>query len=108
MRWAFVIFQRINLRMGLSPSINSNNPPPNLKIPLKFAFSNVLFIYQRFDGDRLRLNIHLELQATLIHNLNNGLRLELQVLCKQVSLRVLSGTRPSVDYPSGGAYKSYS
>src|SRR5512133_122265 len=108
MRWAFVIFQRINLRVGYGPFINSNNPPPNLKIPLRFAFSNVLFIYQRFDGDQLRLNIHLEFQATLTHNLNNGLRLELQVLCKQVSLKVLSGTRPSVDYPSGGAYKSYS
>uniref|UniRef100_J3MS43 Uncharacterized protein n=1 Tax=Oryza brachyantha TaxID=4533 RepID=J3MS43_ORYBR len=37
---------------------------------------------ERFDRDRLRLNIYLELQATLTHNLNNRLRLELQVLCK--------------------------
>jgi hypothetical protein len=33
------------------------------------------------------LNFRLELQATLIHNLNNGLCLELQVLCKQDLLK---------------------
>jgi hypothetical protein len=32
--------------------------------------------------ETVKLNFHLEQQVTLIHNLNNGLSLELQVLCK--------------------------
>jgi hypothetical protein len=54
------------------------------------------------------LNFHLEQLATLIHNLDNGLRLELQVWCKRVSLKALIDTGPQVDYFVGGAYRSYS
>jgi hypothetical protein len=55
-----------------------------------------------------KLNFHLEQLGTLIHNLDNGLRLELQVWCKRVSLKAHTDTRPPVDYFTGGAYKSYS
>jgi hypothetical protein len=33
------------------------------------------------------MNFRLELQATLIHNFNNALRGELQVLCEQALLK---------------------
>jgi hypothetical protein len=37
--------------------------------------------------------------------LENGLHFELQVWCKQVSLKAPTDTRPLVDYFMGGAYK---
>jgi hypothetical protein len=37
--------------------------------------------------------------------LENGLHFELQVWCKQVSLKAPTDTRPLVDYFVGGAYK---
>ena len=55
----------------------------------------------------VKLNSHLELQATLIYNLNNELCLELQVWCRQVSLKVITGTRLPVAYSAVGAYTSY-
>jgi hypothetical protein len=58
--------------------------------------------------ETFKLNFHLEQLATLIHNLDNGLCLELQVWCKQVSLKAPTDTRPPVDYLLGGAYRSYS
>jgi len=36
----------------------------------------------------VKFNFHLEQQTTLIYNLNNGLSLELNVLCKQVLFTV--------------------
>jgi hypothetical protein len=38
------------------------------------------------------LNFCIELQATPIHNLNNGLCLELHVLCERVSLIAITST----------------
>jgi hypothetical protein len=58
--------------------------------------------------ETVKLNFHLEQLATLIHNLDPRLRLELQVWCKWVSLKAPTDTRPSVDYFTGGAYRSYS
>jgi hypothetical protein len=58
--------------------------------------------------ETVKLNFHLEQLATLIHNLDNGLRLKLQVWCKRVSLKAPTDTRPPVDYFAGGAYRSYS
>jgi hypothetical protein len=54
------------------------------------------------------LNFYLEQLATLIHNLDNELRLELQVWCKRISLKAPTDTRSSVDYFAGGSYRSYS
>jgi hypothetical protein len=58
--------------------------------------------------ETVKLNLHLEQLATLIHNLDNWLHLELQVWCKRVSLKAPTDTRPSVDYFTGEAYRSYS
>jgi hypothetical protein len=58
--------------------------------------------------ETVKLNFHLEQLATLIHNLDNRLCLELQVWRKRVSLKASTDTRPPVDYFMGGAYKSYS
>ena len=56
----------------------------------------------------VKLNSHLELQATLTHNLNNRLRLELQVWCEQVSLKVITSTWLPIAFSAGRAYTSYS
>jgi hypothetical protein len=58
--------------------------------------------------ETVKLNFYLEQLATLIHNLDNILRLELQVWCRRVSLKTPTDTRPPVDYFTGGAYRSYS
>jgi hypothetical protein len=58
--------------------------------------------------ETVKLNFYLEQLAILIHNLDNGLRLELQVWCKRVSLKAPTDTRPTIDYFAGGAYMSYS
>jgi hypothetical protein len=55
--------------------------------------------------ETIKLNFHL---ATLIHILDNGLRLELQDWCKRVSLKAPTDTWPPVDYFVGGVYRSYS
>jgi hypothetical protein len=58
--------------------------------------------------ETVKFNFHVEQLATLIYNLDNGLRLELQVWCKRVSLKAPIDTRPPVDYFTGGEYMSYS
>jgi hypothetical protein len=58
--------------------------------------------------ETVKLNFHLEQLATLIHNLDNELCLELYVSCKLVSLKAPTDTRPSLDYFMGEVYRSYS
>jgi hypothetical protein len=60
----------------------SNNPPPNLKCPFEDLPVLTTISYTSVSVGTVKLNFHLELQATLIHNLNNGLRFELQALCE--------------------------
>jgi hypothetical protein len=57
--------------------------------------------------ETVKLNFYIEQLDTLIHNLDNGLCIELQVWCKRVSLKGPTDTRPPVDYIAGGAYRSY-
>jgi hypothetical protein len=56
----------------------------------------------------VKFNFHVEQLATLIYNLDSGLRIKLQVWYKQVSLKAPIDTRPPVDYFAGGEYMSYS
>jgi hypothetical protein len=65
----------------------SNNPPPDLKCPSRDLSVLTTVLYTSVSVETVKLNFHLELQATLIHNLNNGLHLELQVLCEQALLK---------------------
>jgi hypothetical protein len=65
----------------------SNNPPPDLKCPFRDLRVLTTVRYTSVSAETVKLNFHLELQATLIHNLNNGLRLELQVLHEQALLK---------------------
>ncbi|KAF8762981.1 hypothetical protein HU200_008828 [Digitaria exilis] len=61
----------------------------NLTIPHQISNSHIEILlvshyclYTSISARTVKLNSRLELQATLIHNLNNGLCLELQVLCR--------------------------
>ena len=100
----------------ISSTTTSNGPSPKFQqsptrsqMPiLRFASFSLLFDILSVLVRTVKLNSHLEFQATLIHNLNNGLHLELQVWCGQVSLKVLTSTRLPVAYTAGGAYTSYS
>ena len=56
----------------------------------------------------VKLNFHLENYATLDHNLDSGLCLELQVCCKLVSQEPLTDTGLPQGFPADGAYASYS
>jgi hypothetical protein len=58
--------------------------------------------------ETVKLNFHLEQKAIFIYNLDNELRIELQIWCKRVSLKTPTNTRPPVDYFMVGAYMSYS
>jgi hypothetical protein len=70
-----------NYLYGLGPYI-SNNPPPDLKCSFRDLPVLTTVWYSSVSVETVKLSFHLELQATLIHNLNNGLGLELQVLCE--------------------------
>ena len=67
--------------------INSNNPPPDLKCP--FRDLPILFaclIYQWFNRD-CKVELPPRTLSYIRSHLNNGLRLELQVLRELVSLK---------------------
>ena len=51
--------------------------------------------------ETVKFNFDLELPATLIHDLYNGLCLELQALCKQVSHKAFTSTRLPKGFPAG-------
>ena len=57
-----------------------------------FKFQNIV-LYTGILVETVKLNFHLELHATLVHNLNSGLCLELQVFCELASHKVLTDTR---------------
>jgi hypothetical protein len=57
-----------------------------------FRHCSLLFNILVFSAETVKLNFRLELQATPIHNLDNGLCLELQVLREWVSLEVMTST----------------
>jgi hypothetical protein len=61
--------------------------------------SRTLFIY-RCKVETVKLNFHLELNATLDCNLNSGLCLELQVWCALVSHKVLTDTGLPQGFPA--------
>jgi hypothetical protein len=84
---AFEIYLGISELIVGQAHINSNNPPPDLKCPFRDLLVLTTVRYTSVSAESVKLNFHLELQATLIHNLNNGLRLELQVLCEQALLK---------------------
>ena len=69
-------------------------------------FQNIVYIPVLLET--VKLNIHLETYATLDHNLDSRLRLELQVCCNLVSHKPLTDTGQPHGFPAGGAYASYS
>ena len=71
-----------------------------------FGFK-ALFIY-RCLVETVKLNFHLEIYATLDHNLNSGLCLELQVFCETSFTQILDRYLAAARLPAGGAYTSYS
>jgi hypothetical protein len=85
--------------------INSNNPPQSLIGTSCHICSKTLFIY-RCLVETVKLNFHLETYATLDHNLDSGLCLELQVCCELVSHKPLTDTGLPQGFPAGGAYAS--
>ena len=71
-----------------------------------FSFKT-LFIYWCL-VETVKLNFHLEFYATLDHNLNSGLCLELQVFCETSFTQILDRYWASARLPRGWAYMSYS
>ena len=86
---------------------NSSNPPQSLIGTSCHICSKTLFIY-RCLVETVNLNFHLETYATLDHNLDSGLCLELQVCCNLVSRKPLTDIGLPQGFPAGGAYASYS
>ena len=62
--------------------------------------SKTLFIY-RCLVETVKLNFHLEIYATLDHNLNSGLRLELQVFCETNFTQILDRYLAAARLPRG-------
>ena len=92
---------------GLNPN-NSNNPPSDPRGTSSLPMVPKHCLYTGVSVKTVKLNFHLELHATLVHNLNSGIRLELQVLCKKFHVKALTDTRPLRTFPRVGAYTSYS
>ena len=63
-------------------------------------------MYQ-YSVETVKLNFHLETYATLDHNLDSELCLELKVCCDLVSHKPLTNTELPQGFPAGGAYASY-
>ena len=62
--------------------------------------SKTLFIY-RCLVETVKLNFHLEIYATLDHNLNSGLCLELQVFCETSFTQILDRYWAAARLPRG-------
>ena len=90
----------LDITDGLNPN-NSNNPPPDPRGTSSLPMVPKHCLYTGVSVETVKLNFHLELHATLVHNLNSGLGLELQVLCKQVSRKSLDRYQTAENFPAG-------
>ena len=100
-------FQNFSWALGQKPTRKFQQPPTKSHWHNSPFGSKTLFIHW-FLVETVKLNFHLEIYATLDHNLNSGLCLELQVFLKLVSHKFLTDTGLPQGFPAGGAYTSYS
>ena len=94
-------FQNFSWALGQKPTSKFEQFSTNSHYHISSFSFKILFIY-RCLVETVKLNFHLEFYATLDHNLNSGLCLEL------VSHKFLTDTGLPQGFPAGGAYTSYS
>ena len=81
-------FQNFSWALGQKPTSKFQQSPTKSHWHISSFSSKTLFIY-RCLVETVKLNFHLEIYATLDHNLNSGLCLELQVFCETSFTQIL-------------------
>ena len=85
---AFDIFLKI-LEILIRPSLYISTITHQISnVHFEICLFPLLFNILVCSTDPIKLNFYQELQARPVQNLNNALQLELQILCKQISLKV--------------------
>ena len=93
-------FQNFSWALGQKPTSKFQQSPTKSHWHISPFGSKTLFIY-RCLVETVKLNFHLEIYATLDHNLNSGLCLELQVFCETSFTQILDRYWAAARLPRG-------
>ena len=93
-------FQNFIWALGQRPTSKFQQSPTKSHWHISPFVSKILFIY-RCLVETVKLNFHLEIYATLDHNLNSGLCLELQVFCETSFTQILDRYLAAARLPRG-------
>ena len=93
-------FQNFSWALGQKSTSKFQQSPTKSHWHISSFSSITLFIYQCL-VQTMKLNFHLEIYATLDHNLNSGLCLELQVFCETSFTQILDRYWAATRLPRG-------